>query len=235
MLTAAALVLYWPTIFILSHIPIPQAVISANVSDKSIHFIAYFVLVCLLWFVISPGQKVNWRSSGVWWILAVIVCYGVVDEVLQARIGRSCDPADFVADMTGAFAGLGVLTFLPFWPASLVITAVTITVVSSLARRNFFELLPVVNTIFYLGGFTAFTLLWLRQIQTSFQFKTPSLKWFLVAWAGPAGLLLLVRLICLVAARPFDKRALVLSLASSAVTLAAVFIYAKKREKRQLP
>ena len=82
-LTIISLLFYWPGVFILAHIPIPQLVYKAQVSDKSLHFLAYLVLVFLLWFAISPNKKVNWRKAAVWWILFVVVLYGVVDELLQ--------------------------------------------------------------------------------------------------------------------------------------------------------
>jgi hypothetical protein len=46
----AVLVIYWITLVILSHIPIPQVVYRARVSDKWFHFLAYLNLIFLLWF-----------------------------------------------------------------------------------------------------------------------------------------------------------------------------------------
>src|SRR4030042_647093 len=93
-LTIISLLVYWPGVFILAHIPIPQLVYKAQVSDKSLHFLVYLVLVFLLWFTISPDKKVNWRKAAAWWVLFVVVWYGVVDEVLQGYVGRSCDIID---------------------------------------------------------------------------------------------------------------------------------------------
>jgi len=57
------LAFYWPILFILAHIPIPQYVRKAGVSDKSLHFLAYLILTFLLWFAIRPDEKVKWRSN----------------------------------------------------------------------------------------------------------------------------------------------------------------------------
>lgn len=105
-LTIISLLLYWSGVFILTYIPVPQLVYKAQVSDKSLHFLVYLVLVFLLWFAISPNKKVNWRKAAVWWVLFVVVWYGVVDEWLQSYVGRTCDIMDFFADLAGTLAGL---------------------------------------------------------------------------------------------------------------------------------
>ena len=101
-LTFGALILYWPVLFIVAHIPIPQLVRRAHVSDKSLHFVAYLILVFLLWFAINPQSKVNWRRAAVWWVLLVIAGYGIADELLQNFVsGRSCDVRDFTSRFSG--------------------------------------------------------------------------------------------------------------------------------------
>ena len=89
-----SLAIYWPTLFIVSHIPIPTVVRKAGVSDKGLHFLAYLILVFLLWFVLNPHRKVRWPRAGVWWVFLALVAYGVVDELLQGYLGRSCDIGD---------------------------------------------------------------------------------------------------------------------------------------------
>ena len=117
-LTLLSLALYWPTLFVLSHIPIPQVVLDAQVSDKTLHFIAYFVLVFLFWGTIKPYDKVRWRQATVWWVLLVVVWYGVVDEWLQGFVkGRTVDRSDFFVDLIGAVVSLLLLTVFTFWPA----------------------------------------------------------------------------------------------------------------------
>ena len=78
-----SILIYWPTLFVLTHIPMPKIVDEAHVSDKSLHFVAYFILVFLLWGTLRPYEKVNWKKATVWTILAIIVWYGAVDEWLS--------------------------------------------------------------------------------------------------------------------------------------------------------
>jgi len=115
--TIILLLLYWPAIFILSHIPlenVPGWVIRIDVSDKFLHYLGYLVLVFLLWFVISPGRKVNWRRASVWLVLLVVVWYGAIDEWLQGYVGRCPDIMDFLADLSGALTGLILLSIFRF-------------------------------------------------------------------------------------------------------------------------
>ena len=112
------LVVYWVGIFILTHMPgqhITFFTARLTFFDKILHFIAYFILSLLLWTVLNPARKVDWKKARVWWILVVIVLYGVFDEWLQAYTQRSCSFYDFLADVAGAAAALILLSifYLP--------------------------------------------------------------------------------------------------------------------------
>ena len=110
-LVLAALLMYWPAIFIETHIPqIPRWVSQVVASDKVMHFVAYFFLSFLLWFAANPNKKVHWRKPSVWLILFVVVWYGVIDEWLQMYVGRNTDVRDFFADLAGAITGLMILS-----------------------------------------------------------------------------------------------------------------------------
>ena len=112
-ITTIVLAFYWPVLFVFAHIPIPQVVRAADVSDKSLHFLGYLVLVYLLWFAVRGDEKVNWRNVGPWWILAIMALYGVLDEWTQNYVaGRTCDVQDFLADVVGTVGGL--VLFLVF-------------------------------------------------------------------------------------------------------------------------
>ena len=184
-LTIIFLLLYWPSLFILAHIPIPLFVRRAGVSDKSLHFLAYLILVFLLWFAIGPDRKVKWRRAAVWWILFVVVWYGAFDEWLQARVGRSGNVADFLADLVGTVAGLILLSFFTFWPALLMVTGITIFLLTNLARVNPANLLPITNTVFHPFAYGFFTMLWIRYIHLFLPMKAPKPKWVIAALALP--------------------------------------------------
>ncbi|MBA7628942.1 hypothetical protein ES703_36439 [subsurface metagenome] len=237
-LTIISLLLYWPAIFILAHIPVPQLVREAHVSDKSLHFLAYLVLVFLLWFAIRPDRKVNWRKTAMWWLLLVIVWYGVVDELLQGYVvGRSCDVMDFFANLTGAFAGLILFTFFTFWPALLVVTGITIFVLTNLTQANLAYLLPVTNATFHLFAYGFFTVLWIRHIHLFLSLKAPKPKWIIVALAPPTGFLFAVKLFSVISGKNFAVQDVIIAVVGIASVVVIVYLTAlfRRRSTGKLP
>ena len=226
-LTIISLLLYWPSLFILAHIPIPLFVRRAGVSDKSLHFLAYLILVFLLWFTIRPDRKVNWRKAAVWWVLLVIVWYGVADELLQGYVvGRSCDVMDFFADLAGVLAGLILFTFLTFWPALLVVTGIVIFVSANLTRANLADLLPITNTVFHPFAYGFFTMLWIRHIHHFLSLKAPKPKWLMTALALPIGFLLAVKLFSVISGKNFAVQDAILSAAGIATVVGITYLAA---------
>ncbi len=104
---------YWLAMFVGTHIPNPEAIIGPEVSDKLLHFVAYFVLMGLF-----AGRErllgARWpagRTLGRW--LLLLTAYAAIDELLQAvpGINRHADLYDALADMAGAFVA-SILVFV---------------------------------------------------------------------------------------------------------------------------
>ncbi|MHC4640646.1 MAG: VanZ family protein [Planctomycetota bacterium] len=232
-LTIISLLIYWPVIFILAHIPIPQLVRKAGVSDKAIHFVAYLVLVFLLWFAINPGRKVNWRRASAWLVLLVTVCYGVTDELLQGVIaGRSCDAMDFLADLIGVLTGLILFTFFTFWSAFLVVTGITIFAMTNLSRVNLADLLPVTYMLFLLLSHGFFSMLWIQNMHLFLPLKAPKLNWLIVASALPTGFLGLVKLFSIAASRDFRQRDVMIAAIGIAAVVVTTYFVGLFRSRR---
>jgi len=223
-LTIISLLIYWPGIFILAHMPIPQLVRRAQVSDKTLHCLAYLVLVFLLWFAVSPDRKVNWRKAAVWWILFVVVWYGVVDEVLQAYVGRNPAVKDFLADLAGTLTGLILFSFFTFWPALLVVTGITIFLLTNLARANLADLLPITNAMFHMFAYVFFTMLWIRYMNNFLPLKAARPKWLIVALVLPISLLLVVKLFSVILGRDFALQDVIISLTGITVVVAVAYL-----------
>jgi VanZ family protein len=228
------LLFYWPSVFIFAHIPIPDLVQQAGVSDKSIHFVAYWILAFLLFCVVNPDKKVKWSKVVVWRILFLIAAYGIIDEWLQGYVaGRNSDIMDFFLDVAGAVASLVVLTFFAFWPALLVITAVTIFILTNVTRVDLADLLPVTNRVLHLFAYVFFTILWIRYIHLRTNYspqciatdelshhpgfgyfshaKVMGVKRLIVMLALPVGLLLATKLGSLVLGRDFTCPEMIIS------------------------
>ena len=237
--TIISLVFYWPAFFILAHIPVPLLVRRAGVSDKGLHFLAYLILVFLLWFAISGDKKVNWRRAcrdlappseprraGVWWVFFVATGYGIVDELLQGCVGRNCDVRDMVANLAGTLAGLILFSVFSFWPAALLVTGTVIFGITNIARANLAELVPVTNAVFHLFAYAIFTMLWVRYMHLLLLLKPPKPKWLMAALAGPTVLLLTVKLSSLVLGKGFGLREVIVSLVGIVAVITIIYLVA---------
>jgi VanZ family protein len=213
------LLLYWPSIFILGHIPLPQAVRGVAVSDSTIHYIAYFVLVFLLWCATDPEKRVNWRKARVWLVLFVVVLYGAFDEWLQGYVGRSADTRDFLTSLI-------VLTIFPFWPACFAVTGATIFVLTNLTGGGLIDVLPVTMGILGLAGYAFFSLLWAGYMNYSLGIKPPEARWLIGALVLPLGFLLLVELFCGLAGTGFRPWRVVICAGGSIATVGLMYVTA---------
>ena len=92
-----ALIVYWITIFVGTHLPVPPDM-GPKVGDKAKHFLAYFGLAFFLCYVSKPGPR--WRRFG--GIALVTLCYAGFDEYTQRFVPpRQPDWMDFFADASG--------------------------------------------------------------------------------------------------------------------------------------
>jgi len=224
--TIILLVFYWLSFFILAHIPVPGLVRKAGVSDRGLHFLAYLILVFLLWFAVSPEQKVVWRKAVVWWVFIVLTGYGAVDELLQGFMGRNCDVMDIVANIAGTFTGLILFSVFSFWPAALLVTGTVIFGITNIARANLAELVPVTNAMFHLFAYPIFSILWVCYMHLFLALKPPKPKWLMAALAVPIGLLLTVKLFSLVLGKVLGLREVIISVVGIAAVVAITYLIA---------
>lgn len=223
-----ALLLYWPAIFIATHIPIPQIpwwVRQIPTSDKALHFIAYLFLVFLLWFATNPNRKVSWRKPAAWWILFAVVWYGVIDEWLQMYVGRCADVRDFFADLAGAATGLILLTIFQFWPGCLILTGFGIFVMTNFLRAHPTAQPLIIELGFYFLSYAFFSVLWMRYIHHFLSVKPPQLKWLIGSLAMPVGLLLGLGAFCLIAGHGLNLQAVAASAVGVLLTVAPLLLY----------
>ncbi len=224
---------YWPAIFILTHMPIPRLVFRAvRASDKTLHFIAYFVLVFLLWFAINPDKKVSWRRAAAWWVLLAVIWYGVFDEWLQGYVGRDPDVMDFLANLTGTLTCLVLLSIFPFWCVSLIVTGAIIFVLTNPVGANAASLLPAANAMIHLFGYGFFSILWIRGMQQLLSVRAPQVRWLMVALSLPIIFLLAVRLLSAITGGGFGLLSAIISLIGITAVVAAIFVTALFRRKR---
>lgn len=218
------MLLYLPGLFTLTHMPIPDFVRRAGVSDKSLHFIAYLILVFLIWYAFYPEKKVNWRRKAPWLILFIICCYAIFDEWLQGRMGRNASFADFVADVGGALTGLIAFCFFDFLLSFMFITAVTIFLMTNLSRVTISDIVPIPAASFYFFSYLLFTLLWTSNTTRYFGLNKHSFKRLMFISAGPVLLILFVKLFSVILQRDFKIQDMIICASGSAVAGICVYI-----------
>lgn len=156
--------IYWPLLFWLTHIPIPEIARRSGMSDKLMHFAAYLALAFLTWLACSPYEKVRWNRPLVWMVLLGLAGYAAFDEWLQGRsfIGRSADWRDFTANLLGIGVGLGILTFFSFWPALPTVSALFILLIQNHSNLLFLRPEMHLEMLFHFTAYAAFTLIWMH-------------------------------------------------------------------------
>lgn len=106
------LFVYWLALFASTHLPPPPPVLSVDNLDKLMHLVAYAGLAFLLVVVYAGRRPVTAIQYAQ--LLAVVAIYGIVDEVLQTFVGRTCDFWDWAADVIGAAVGLTAFHLLTY-------------------------------------------------------------------------------------------------------------------------
>ena len=224
-IAAFVLAIYWPALFILAHIPIPDVIQEADVSDKSLHFLTYLILAFLLRSAVSGEKKVSWRKAAPWLVLFVMVVYGILDEWLQSYVaGRSSDVRDFFADMAGALLGLIFCSFLSFWPAGLLVVATVIFSITNVERANLAALLPFTNAVFHLFAYTILTAMWIQCTHLFSPVKASETKWLIPALAGPAGFLLFVKFFSVIVGKDIALSDIIISFGAIAAVVTAFYL-----------
>jgi hypothetical protein len=207
------LAVYWPLLFVLAHIPIPQVVYEAQVSDKSLHFLAYMILVFLLWSAFCPETRVTPRKKAFWWVIITVICYSAADEVLQSYVGRMCDFRDFLANLAGASTAMLLMSVCTFWPSLLVVTATAIFLLVNLARTNIADLMLHVSVAFYVLSYALFTTIWIAYLKRRNTTKLSRLRYSAIVAIVPLTLLTIVEAYSVMLGRYFGSLRLLASLA----------------------
>lgn len=97
---------FWIAIFVATHIP-ANRLPDVHVSDKTAHFVAYFILAALMYIstrLTNPTR--TWLGATV---IAIAMIYGAIDELLQPLVGRHGDLDDWLYDVAGATTAVFLL------------------------------------------------------------------------------------------------------------------------------
>jgi len=99
-------IVYWAGLFFVTHLPLPKLPY-VPVTDKTAHLVSYFLLACALMVSLTLSRRSRWRADDpAVLVLVMLMLYGAIDEISQIPVGRSCEMADWCADIAGAAAGV---------------------------------------------------------------------------------------------------------------------------------
>ena len=106
----AALLIFWPTAFVFTHIPPwrarnPDARPPLIPLDKIAHFAGFATLAWLLVHLLSRRFRPALAAA---LTLAAAAGYGLIDELSQPPFGREADPWDYAANLIGCGVGIAL-------------------------------------------------------------------------------------------------------------------------------
>jgi hypothetical protein len=221
-------VFYLITLFTITHMPIPELVYQAKVSDKWLHFLAYLNLTFLMWFSINPDMKANWRNWTTYLIFLAAVVLGATDELSQPFTGRTCDVFDFMADAEGILAGLVILAFLTFWPSLLVVWAISIFGIATLISADLSKMAPILDTVYHILAYGGFTLVWARLVNLYLLPRT-LISQLLLIISLPLGMMLFVKVSSILLGRYFTITEMLCSAGAILAIATATCLFKRKR------
>ena len=112
-LALAGLCVYWPAIFVISHIPKEHVPKNVPVSGRAVHLVAYFVLTLLLFLNAGLARRASFRSKKTWTLIVIIAAYAALDEFVQHFIpGRYGSSIDWAVDVCACLLCVGLLRLM---------------------------------------------------------------------------------------------------------------------------
>jgi hypothetical protein len=219
----AALLLYWPMVFLLTHVAqVPGFILRTQMSDKTMHYLGYLILTFLWWFSVYPAQRPSIRRLPFWITLALLAAYGAFDEWLQGFTHRTPDVWDWVADMGGVITGLVIFGIVGLRLSAIGVATVCIFVLTSLCKTDPLGFVPFLDILFYIGAYGLVTLLWMDYLR-----KKPGLscvEFLCLSLLMPAILLCVTLLVAAMMGKQFAIDRLIAAAAGIIVPLAAASV-----------
>jgi len=194
------LLIYWPSLFILTHIPFgPELLRKFSPSDKALHVLIFFILTFLLYSAFYSSEKrgsqnafrlealIKLNNRSPWLILLVLIFYAAADEWLQGFMGRNRSMFDFLANLTGIFSAFVLLAAFSYDFALLISLGLSIVMMTGAVQMKFAGWLSFARAAFYLFSYALLTFLWIRLFSPKLSVKADKFKWLLTTLSLPVG------------------------------------------------
>ena len=103
-------IVYWCGLFLLTHTPLPKLPV-VRIQDKTAHFISYGILATALFLSIRFSSSKTAPRIAIT-VLTILLAYAAIDEWTQLLVNRTCEMADWYADVSGATLAVVLMTLL---------------------------------------------------------------------------------------------------------------------------
>jgi len=224
----AVLIFYWLGIFIATHIPIPGWTGKMGVSDKTMHFVAYMTLALLLWLGTSFEQKADWKKLRAWLLSAIVLLYGVADELLQHFTKRSVDIRDFAANVLGIAVAMAIVTVLPARHAAMILVTICPLFLPAIVKSQLITGGSILEVAAYIAGFAGVTAIWIKYLSSVVGLDFRKNNFLPVFFAPPAGTVIIIKLYASITDKPFGIMEIVTAFVSVILTLFIGRLISKK-------
>ncbi|MBU1259564.1 MAG: VanZ family protein [Planctomycetes bacterium] len=224
------LIFYWVGIFFATHIPVPGWTRKMGVSDKTMHFAAYLVLMLLLWLSVSFEKKADWKKIRPWLLMGIVAVYGLFDEVSQYFIeGRSADLYDLLGNFLGAAIAMILVTIMAGRHTAMIPFVICPMFLPGLVRSKLIAQSSIIETAVYAAAFAIITIAWAQYLSSVHKLNLKQLKHIPAFFAGLAGTIAIVKIYAVFTNKPMGKTAILSAFAAIILTL---IIWSLAREKR---
>jgi hypothetical protein len=224
------LIFYWVGIFFATHISVPGWTREMGVSDKIMHFVAYLVLMLLLWLSTSFEKKADWGKIRTWALMGIVLIYALFDEASQYFIeGRSADLHDLLTNFLGAGVAMVLVTILTGWHAATILFVICPIFLPALVRSKLIAQGSVVEIAAYATAFVIITIVWIQYLSSIYKLSIKELKHIAAFLAGPAGAAAMVKIYAVFTNKPMGKTAILSTVTAIILTLIVWFLTAAKK------
>lgn len=224
------LVFYWVGIFFATHIPVPDWTRKMGVSDKSMHFVAYLVLMLLLWLSANFEKKADWGKILTWLLMGIVAVYAIFDEGSQYFIeGRSADLYDLLTNLLGAGVAMVLVTILAGHHTAMIPFVVCPIFLPALVSSKLITQGSIIEAAIYGVVFAIITIAWIQYISSAYKFNLKQPRYAPIFFSGPAAIFAIVKIYAVFTNRAMEKTVILSTFAAIILTVFIWYLAAKQR------
>ena len=229
---------YWLAIFIATHTPTGKLpAIKVTGDDKTMHYVAYLGLGIFFWLAYYRDKRPTFKEKKTWFIVFMLVGYGVLDELTQWFVGRTTSAVDLFFDSMGILSSLMIIFLIRKLIHWLAIIWITFFIFTHWPLQTPFVSIPEnLNPLLdltYMACYCMITMMWWRCLSPKSKFMVNR---FIVIWtvAIMAAYLIVDQFVLVILMRrDFDQNTLNAALASILVGIISSFLFGLQNQAEE--